>query len=166
MNSLFKRFGDSPPSDADLYRAVREWADDACVSRYSILNFLLSNGDVMVAGSWPGARPGSTCWNGLHYVVREAPFATAHLSDIDFQVDFAKETTSSDRVAVIATYPLTDNERWREFESRELLLFRDGRPFVPREDGRGLRARDYKHRGGGYDGKRAPQFVDSGDMMI
>jgi glutamine amidotransferase len=59
-------------------------------------------------------------------VIRQAPFTTAHLVDEDIEVDFSQVTTPNDRVAVIATAPLTDNERWTALASGELAVFRDG----------------------------------------
>ena len=59
--------------------------------------------------SWPGARPNSTVWNGLYYTIRQPPFTTAELVDMDYKVDFSTVTTQDDRVAVIATKPLTKN---------------------------------------------------------
>ena len=53
-------------------------------------------------------------------------FASARLSDEDLSLDFATCTTPSDRVAVIATAPLTCNEQWTAFASGELLVFQDG----------------------------------------
>ena len=58
--------------------------------------------------------------------MRRAPFATAHLVDDDVSVDFSELTTVNDRVAVIATLPLTDNEVWSPIPPGELLVFRDG----------------------------------------
>lgn len=52
------------------------------------------------------------CSTRLYYLTRQAPFATAHLVDDDLSVDFSELTTSNDRVTVIATQPLTDNESW------------------------------------------------------
>mmetsp|Transcript_13950 Transcript_13950/g.19965 ORF Transcript_13950/g.19965 Transcript_13950/m.19965 type:complete len:175 (-) Transcript_13950:318-842(-) len=95
----------------------------------TILNFLLGCGEtVQFAYSWPGARPNSNVWNGLHYLVREAPFHAATLSDCDYAVDFAQLTQEDDRVAVIATKPLTINEKWIELQRGELILFNDGVP--------------------------------------
>ncbi|MGA3248680.1 MAG: class II glutamine amidotransferase, partial [Paraburkholderia sp.] len=51
---------------------------------------------------------------------------TAHLVDADVSIDFAKYTTPEDRVAVIATQPLTDNEVWTAFEAGDLLMFQHG----------------------------------------
>jgi len=101
----------------------------------TILNFLLGCGRyVQFSYSWPGARPGSTVWNGLYYIVREPPFTEAHLSDMDYAVDFSEMNTDEDRVAIIATKPLTLNEEWVEIEKGELILFDQGIPHkVPEE---------------------------------
>ena len=64
----------------------------------------------------------------LCYIVRQAPFAKAHLIDEDVTVDFNELTRPSDRVAVIATTPLTDNEVWTQIEPGELLAFHEGIP--------------------------------------
>jgi UDP-N-acetylglucosamine 1-carboxyvinyltransferase len=66
------------------------------------------------------------CSTHLHYLVRRWPFSTAHLVDADVSIDFAKYTTPEDRVAVIATQPLTDNETWTRFAPGDLLMFQHG----------------------------------------
>jgi glutamine amidotransferase len=71
------------------------------------------------------------CSTGLHYVVRQAPFAAAHLIDRDVTVDFNELTTPNDRVAVIATTPLTDNEVWTPITPDRLMVFQDGAPLEP-----------------------------------
>jgi predicted glutamine amidotransferase/SAM-dependent methyltransferase len=115
----------------------------------TILNFLLGCGPyTQFAYSWPGARPGSKVWNGLHYTVRAPPFAKAiKLTDVDYAVDFTECTSSLDRVAVIATAPLTD-EDWKEFKRGELLMFDNGLAYSELYDcqevetqGRGLFSR-------------------------
>ena len=60
----------------------------------------------LFAYSWPGYLPGSSVWNGLHYVVRSPPFSTASLFDVNCTVDFARDTSRGDRVVVISTAPL------------------------------------------------------------
>ena len=93
----------------------------------TILNFLLGCGPyTLFAYSWPGARPGSSIWNGLYYTIRRPPFSTASLVDCDYAVDFSTVTTAADRVAVIATAPLTTDEEWKEFKRGQLLLFENG----------------------------------------
>lgn len=93
----------------------------------TILNFLLGCGPyTLFAYSWPGARPGSTVWNGLFYTIRKPPFSKARLADVDYSVDFSQVTSPNDRVAVIATAPLTVDEEWKEFRRGELLMFDNG----------------------------------------
>ena len=96
----------------------------------TILNFLLGCGQyTMFAFSWPGAREGSAVWNGLHYLVRSTPFKTARLKDEDYSVDFNQTNSANDRVAIIATKPLTANEEWKEFGRGQLLMFDAGLPY-------------------------------------
>ncbi|KAL7554644.1 hypothetical protein ACHAWF_018139, partial [Thalassiosira exigua] len=79
----------------------------------AILNFLLGCGPhIQFAYSWSGAREGSAVWNGLHYLVQEPPFDSAHLCDCDYSTDFRAVKKDDDRVVVIATAPLTDDEVW------------------------------------------------------
>jgi predicted glutamine amidotransferase len=77
---------------------------------------LLSNGDYLFAHS-------ST---ELSYIVRCAPFNVAHLKDEDMMVDFSQVTTPNDRVAIIATQPLTDNESWVTMQPGTLWMFHQG----------------------------------------
>lgn len=66
------------------------------------------------------------CATSLHYLIRKAPFRTAHLADTDLSIDFSRVTTARDRVAVVATRPLTDNERWTALRPGTLALFVNG----------------------------------------
>jgi glutamine amidotransferase len=50
--------------------------------------------------------------------------------DQDVSVDFSQVTTPEDRVAVIATKPLTDNETWDVIRPGELLGFYMGEPVL------------------------------------
>jgi len=100
---------------------------------FTILNFLLGCGQhVQFAYSWPGSRPGSKVWNGLHYVVREPPFHSVNttLSDVDYAVDFSRYASDKDKIAVIATVPLTVDENWIEMRKGELILFDGGSPHL------------------------------------
>jgi predicted glutamine amidotransferase len=118
--------------------------DEECV----IFNYLLSCGEnILFAFSWPGSRPGSKVWNGLYYLVRSYPFKMAKLKDCDLCVDFAQVTTPNDRVAVVATSPLTEDEVWTEFEKGQLIMFDRGIPHLSAEacaeverEGRGLKS--------------------------
>ena len=88
----------------------------AQLNAHGTFNMLLSNGQALWAH-------GST---RLDWLERRHPFAHATLADEDLSVDFSSVTTADDRVAVIATEPLTANEQWVPFEVGELRVFVDG----------------------------------------
>lgn len=115
LEQLSERF-DEQPDDAELYAALADLAGD--LAERGVVNFILSNGEFLAAH----------CSTKLHYVVRQAPFGAAHLVDEDVTVDFSELTTLNDRVAIIATEPLTDNERWTKMQPGELLIFEEGKP--------------------------------------
>ena len=96
------------------HAALRELALE--VGSLGEFNFLLSDGKRLFAH----------CSSRLCYIVRKAPFPVAHLADEDVTVDFNQVTTPSDRVAVIATTPLTDNEAWTQIPPGNLFAFHDG----------------------------------------
>lgn len=81
-------------------------------------NYLLSNGEYLFAH----------CARRLAYLIRQAPFSSAHLKDEDVSVDFSEVTTPDDRVAIVATDPLTDNEVWTAVPPGTLLMLAGGRP--------------------------------------
>ncbi|WP_315360932.1 class II glutamine amidotransferase [Neisseria bacilliformis] len=125
LEELRRRFDDRPGDD-ELFAALAPLVRE--IRSHGLFNFILSDGQVMFAHA-------STL---LHYIVRQAPFGEARLLDDDIAVDFSAVTTPNDRVAVIATLPLTENETWRQFACDELAMFRDGaivrreRPEPPR----------------------------------
>ena len=114
LDVLRERFGDSaPPPDAFLPVLAERTAE---LATYGVFNYMLSNGEALFAH----------CATQLSYVTRRAPFGAAHLLDQDVTVDFSAVTTPNDVVTVIATLPLTDNERWTTIAPSELVMFRDG----------------------------------------
>jgi predicted glutamine amidotransferase len=116
LQTLAERFPDGPPDARTLFATLRELA--VHIGGHGEFNFLLSNGERLFAH----------CSSRLVYIIRQAPFSTAHLSDEDVSVDFEHVTTPDDRVAVIATLPLTDNETWTVIEPGTLLCFTHGTP--------------------------------------
>jgi predicted glutamine amidotransferase len=114
IEALRRRFPDGQPSLEDCFTAVCELTAE--ISVHGRFNYLLSNGEYLIAH----------CTDNLCYVLRHAPFAQAHLIDEDVTVDFTALTKPEDRVAVIATTPLTDNEQWTKIAPGELLAFRNG----------------------------------------
>lgn len=114
LQSLRQRFGDAPPSRDVLFSALHELTYP--LSGTGIFNYLLSNGDCLFAHS-------ST---ELSYLTRRAPFNMAHLKDEDVTVDFSRVATQNDRVSIIATQPLTDNEPWLAMQPGTLWMFHEG----------------------------------------
>lgn len=120
----------------------------------TIFNFLLGCGKYTTfAYSWPGKRPGSKVWNGLYYLIREPPFTEAKLVDVDYSLDFSKIATATDRVALITTKPLTDEDGWTEFKRGQLLMFDKGLPYkspscceLVEKEGRGLCSKFFDRR--------------------
>jgi len=108
----------SVPSIEELTVTLRELAP--LPARHGTFNMLLSNGQALWAH----------CSTNLQYLVREHPFRAAKLQDEDLRVDFASVTTPHDRVAVIATEPLTADEPWTAFAGGELKVFVGGRPLT------------------------------------
>mmetsp|Transcript_59268 Transcript_59268/g.71301 ORF Transcript_59268/g.71301 Transcript_59268/m.71301 type:complete len:418 (+) Transcript_59268:108-1361(+) len=130
LNSLRDMF-DTLPTLPLLYEAIKKLCDEITDSDDDpIFNFLFTCGQhVQFVYSWPGARPGSSVWNGLHYTVREPPFKMTSLVDCNYSIDFS-ENTLDDRISVIATKPLTTNENWIEVKKGELILFDEGLPYI------------------------------------
>lgn len=117
LEGLRDRFGHIDPGIDAIFVAVAEMTRE--IGAQGEFNFLLSNGEWLIAH----------CSTQLFYIVRKAPFSTAHLKDEDVAVDFSEVTTPDDRVAVIATAPLTDNEVWTTMPPGSLWLFRAGEPL-------------------------------------
>jgi predicted glutamine amidotransferase len=105
----------SVPTIEELTRTLAELVPQPAA--HGTFNLLLSNGQAL----WAHAS------TSLHWIARAHPFMPARLRDEDLQVDFSQQTTPQDRVAVIATEPLTADESWRAFAPGELRAFVDGR---------------------------------------
>jgi glutamine amidotransferase len=120
LQEFRRRYGDAQPAAEELFATLH--ALTLTVAGHGEFNFLLSNGDCLFAHA-------ST---RLSYIVRQAPFSQAHLKDQDVTVDFSSVTTPDDRVAVIATQPLTDNERWETMPPGSLWYFVDGQVALSR----------------------------------
>jgi len=104
----------SVPSVQELSRTLAELLPQPAA--HGSFNVLLSNGQAL----W--AHASTHLWS----VQRSHPFGAARLADEDLSVDFAALTTPSDRVAVVATEPLTSDEAWRAFVPGELRVFAGG----------------------------------------
>ncbi len=102
------------PSVAELTLTLRELLPQ--VAAFGTLNLLLSNGQALWAH----------CSTHLHLLERRHPFGPTHLADADLSVDFAAHTRETDRVALLATQPLTRDEPWRALRPGELVVLQGG----------------------------------------
>jgi predicted glutamine amidotransferase len=118
LEQLRRRFPQEPPPLADAFDVLCTLTRE--IAAHGRFNYLLSNGEYLVAH-----RADKLC-----YILRHAPFAQAHLIDQDVTVDFNALTTPDDKVAVIATTPLTDNEYWTEMQAGQLVAFEHGTPVL------------------------------------
>lgn len=116
MQELSKSHASLPTVD-ELTRTLSELVPQ--VARHGTFNCLLGQGDVLWAH----------CSTHLHHLVRQHPFGVARLQDQDVEVNFAEQAQPGDRVAVIATQPLTFDEPWVAMSPGQLLAFVDGRPM-------------------------------------
>ena len=87
-----------------------------------------------------GCKPNVDCWTGraggsattallpgaIFVSTNGADGQVATLADDDVRVDFSELTTPTDRVAVVATRPLTTNEVWTQGKPGELWVFDRG----------------------------------------
>lgn len=100
------------------YHELLPVLSQACAEyrQQGVFNCLLSNGEWLF----------SFCSSKLACITRRAPFGPATLKDADVKVDFQAETTKNDVVTVIATEPLTHDEKWTVYASGEWRLWLDG----------------------------------------
>ena len=114
LDQLVQHFGYKQPSILEIAQVLEKIVPD--VAEYGTFNFCLSNGQALF----------SYATTKLHWLVRGYPFKPAQLIDLDVEVDFSAVTTSADRVAVITTEPLTQNEVWTAFQPGEFIVFQNG----------------------------------------
>lgn len=114
LEALRASFPGYPRRVRELWEAIAEVGGE--LGQDGTFNFLLGDGRHMFA----------RCATRLSYIIRKAPFGLAHLADEDVQIDFSTVTTPRDRVAVVATAPLTRNETWCQGRPGELWVFDGG----------------------------------------
>jgi glutamine amidotransferase len=103
------------PDVPELTLTLRELLPQ--LAAHGSFNCLFSNGQALWAH----------CSSTLHFVERAHPFGHATLADEDVTVDFRSLTSPDDRVAVVATEPMTRNEVWTPMHAAELQVFVAGR---------------------------------------
>lgn len=114
LERLRRRFPEYPRKVSDLWQAIAQIGGE--LGEDGSFNFLLGDGRHLFA----------RCATRLCYLIRKAPFGLASLADDDVRIDFSTVTTPRDRVAVVATCPLTTNEAWTQGKPGELWVFDHG----------------------------------------
>ena len=113
LDRLARRFSEYP-RPRELAEAVAAIGGE--LGEGGTFNFLLGDGRHLFA----------RCATKLAYIIRKAPFGKATLADDELRVDFAEVTTPRDRVAVVATTPLTRDEVWTLGKPGQLWTFDRG----------------------------------------
>ena len=114
MSGLLQRFPHGAPPRSELVAALAGLA--ATIAAHGTFNFILSDGELLFAH----------CSTQLHYLIREYPFPVAQLVDCELDIDFSRHNHLDDRIAIIATAPLTRNEAWTAFAPGQLVMFSGG----------------------------------------
>ena len=112
LQELRQRFrARSAPGWQQLAPALAELAER--IGRHGSFNFLFSDGHALYVHA-------ST---RLFWLRRAHPFPTAQLVDHDLTLDLSLANGAGDRMALVATEPLTRNEAWVPFAAGELRVF-------------------------------------------
>jgi glutamine amidotransferase len=114
LETLRSSFREYPKRVSELWQAIADVGGE--LGRDGTFNFLMGDGRHLYA----------RCATKLSYIIRKAPFGLAALADEDVRIDFSTVTTPNDRVAVVATSPLTSNEVWTQGQPNELWVFDGG----------------------------------------
>jgi predicted glutamine amidotransferase len=103
-----------PRSQRALWQVVADLGGE--LGAEGKFNFLLADGRYLYA----------RCGTKLCYIIRKAPFGRATLRDAEMQIDFREVTTAKDRVAIVATEPLTRDEEWQQGQPGTMWVFGQG----------------------------------------
>jgi len=115
LGQLRNEFPIKPTSKVKLRRSVERLFRE--LASLGVFNVLMSDSEKLY----------TYCSTKLSWLTRQAPFEKARLLDADVSIDFEKETSNDDVVTVIATEPLTSNERWTKMVVGEFSQFRLGK---------------------------------------
>lgn len=109
-------------------RKINQWSNEhfrwlwnqlKTINNYGNFNCIFSDGEYLFC------YHDKSGYNGLCFAQRKAPFNTVHLVDEDFEINLSERKDPSQKGFIIATRRLTD-ERWENFHTGELIVFRDG----------------------------------------
>ena len=116
MQTLRKRFagrGSRVPWQELAPEIARITAE---IATHGNFNYLLTNGEATFAH----------CSSKLYLLKRQHPFAMATLKDCDLSMNLGALNAEGDRMALIATEPLTCEAAWTAFQTGETQVLVDG----------------------------------------
>ena len=93
---------------------IEKWASD--VSESGVFNFLLADPQYLYAH----------CSTQLFYVLRECVSQTECLKSEELAIRLAQDSDGMQRVAAVATEPLTRDEGWHPLPRGKVMVFREG----------------------------------------
>jgi len=115
LQQLDARFAAQPAPDwPTLAPVLAELV--AQISEHGSFNFLLTDGEAIYAH----------CSTRLHWLLRSHPFAHVRLVDAELSLDLSRANAPGDRMALLATEPLTHDEPWQPMESGEFVVLARG----------------------------------------
>lgn len=112
MDQLRTKFPQRPADEEQLADFIHQCAEK--LRALGVFNMLLGESNYLYVYNT----------TKLSWITRKAPFGEANLKDCDLSVNFKNETSITDKVTVIATEPLTDNEHWHKLKCGELTTFK------------------------------------------
>ncbi len=111
LDQIHLKYGAEAPDNKTLFGFIATLCQQ--INELGVFNLIITNGECVFA----------YCANNLHSITRRAPFGQASLIDAEMVIDFHQETTANDVVTVIATRPLTDDEKWQKMSPGQWQLF-------------------------------------------
>ncbi|MFA5494994.1 MAG: class II glutamine amidotransferase [Porticoccaceae bacterium] len=124
LSALLDHFGPQAPDTDSLLAHIAAWSAE--IARHGSFNFLLSDGDLLVAH----------CSTELYWTARAAPFTRIELLDEDHHIDLLHHNDDDDQIVVVATRPLTRGEAWNTMGAGELRAFTGGDEYRSEVTGR------------------------------
>lgn len=120
LGELREQFPIKPRSKIKLMKFIETLSRE--LAKLGVLNMLIAHVDNLY----------TYCSTKLWHLTRQAPFEKAQLRDMDICVDFKKEASISDIVTIIATEPLTSNEKWQPMSEADFAVFHLGEQVYKR----------------------------------
>ncbi|MFK8068826.1 MAG: class II glutamine amidotransferase [Gammaproteobacteria bacterium] len=114
MDRIRRRFPKRPAKQKDLWNYIRRLSRELNI--LGVFSFLLSDSRHLFA----------YCSNKMVWVTREFPFIETKLIDTGEVLDLREKFSIKDKVCVIASQPLTENEDWHLMEKGDFVVFKNG----------------------------------------